>query len=494
MEAVQNLNHGSIDGEGLKGLLAAIVESSDDAIISETFDSVITSWNSGAEKIFGFSAAEAVGQNISLITPSERLQEDHDVLAKVRKGKQVKHFETIRIKKDKQRIDINLTVSPILNSTGEIIGVSNIAQDITARREVEQLRNLLTTIIESSDIAITTETLDHVITAWNKGAERIFGYSPTEVIGRHSSLIVPAESLKEVHDILSQVRKGKKIEHFKTERIRKDGKHIDIDLTVSPILDSARRIIGFSSVAQDITARQEIEEKSLFYMQELEKYHRSMSEYAGTMAHDLKAPLRHIMQYCELLKEEVATRLDTSGIKYVDKLIVSTQRLQQLVDDLMSYAQSVYTEEEKQELDFNKAVQNVLECLDFMVEESHASIKVGNLPVMSVYPSGIRQLFRNLIINAIKYRSEKDPLITIEGVDKGTHYQFSVRDNGIGIPKDHHESIFQPFKRLHRQEEIEGTGLGLSICTRIIEMHKGRIWVESTLGEGATFFFTIPKQ
>jgi len=219
--------------DDLKGLLTAIVDSSEDAIISETFDGTITTWSAGAERIFGFSAAEALGNNISIIIPAERLPEVRDILARVRSGEQVEHFETVCVKKDGRRININLTVSPVRNSAQKIIGASNLARDITTRIEMERLRGLLTAIIESSDHAVIGETFDSVITTWNAGAERIFGYSAAEVTGRHSSIIIPAEKLEEARDILARVRKGERIEHFETTRIRKDGQHVEIDLTVS---------------------------------------------------------------------------------------------------------------------------------------------------------------------------------------------------------------------------------------------------------------------
>ncbi len=483
----------SVSDEALKGLLAAIVESSDDAIISETFDGIITSWNTGAEKIFGHSAAEAVGRNISLIVPPERLKEEVDMLAEVRKGNRIDHFETVRLRKDGRHLDINLTISPIRDSAQQIIGVSNIAQDITARKEMERYRGLLTAIVESSDNAIVGETFDGIITEWNKGAERIFGYSATEVIGQNISLIVPEKLLNEERDILAQVHAGKRVEHVETSRVRKDGEHVDIDLTVSPAYNSRQRIVGASSIVQDVTARKELEARLLFYINELEKSNQTLSEYTASLVHDLKAPLRHIMQYCEFLKEEAGGRLDGNGMGYVNRLIVSTKRLQQLVDDLLSFSRISRELEELQELDLNEAVSEAIAELDFMIRESGAVIHVGALPSLPVHLPYIKQLFRNLLTNAIKYRGDKDPVITIDCADKGAYYLFSVRDNGIGISKEFHETIFTPFKRLHAQEVIEGSGLGLSICKRIIELYKGRIWVESTPGEGAAFFFSIPK-
>jgi len=226
---------------------------------------------------------------------------------------------------------------------------------------------------------------------------------------------------------------------------------------------------------------------------EEKKNDRILSEYTYTVAHNLNAPLRHIIQYGELLKKEVGSGLGTDGTMYVDKIILGTKRLRGLVNDLLSYAQITHIVEKKQKQDINKIATEVIADIIPLIEETHAIVNVACLGTIDVHPFRMEQILRNLIINAITYRSAKDPVITIESHDKGKYYLFSVRDNGIGIAEKDRDVIFSALKRLYSQDKIEGSGLGLAICRAAVEAHGGRIWVESAPDEGSIFFFTISK-
>jgi PAS domain S-box-containing protein len=237
----------------LRALLVAIVESSDDAIVSKTLDGVITSWNRGAERLFGYTAAEAVGQHIFLIIPEDRKAEEQDVLARLRRGEKIDHFETVRRTKDGGQVHVSLTVSPVRDAQGTIIGASKVARDISERRRSDELRAQLAAIVDSSDDAIVSKTLDGIIRSWNRGAERLFGYTATEAVGQQIFLIIPEDRKAEEEDVLARLRRGEKIDHFRTVRRTKDGRQVHISLTVSPLRDAQGAIIGASKVARDIT-------------------------------------------------------------------------------------------------------------------------------------------------------------------------------------------------------------------------------------------------
>ena len=233
--------------------LAKVVESSDDAIVSKDLNGTITSWNKAAERLFGYSAAEAVGQSIRMIIPADRQDEEDHVLATIRAGQAVTHFETVRQRKDGTLVSISLTVSPIRDANGIIIGASKIARDITARKEAELASRRLTAVVKSSDDAIVTKTLDGTITSWNPGAERIFGYSEDEAIGRSIRMLIPDDRQTEEDMVLGKIRSGQIVDHYETVRRRKDGTLIAISLTVSPIRDDSGAIVGASKIARDIT-------------------------------------------------------------------------------------------------------------------------------------------------------------------------------------------------------------------------------------------------
>jgi PAS domain S-box-containing protein len=240
--------------------LAAVVDSSDDAIVTKTLDGVIRSWNRGAERLFGYTASEAIGQPIFLIIPEDRVAEEADVLARLRRGERIDHLETVRRTKDGRRVPVSLTVSPVRNEAGTIIGASKVARDISLRVQPDELRARLAAIVQSSDDAIVSKTLDGVITSWNEGAERLFGYSAAEAVGRSIYLIIPPERNAEEEDVLARLRRGERIDHFETVRQTRDGRRIPISLTVSPIRDDRGVIIGASKVARDISERVRLRE------------------------------------------------------------------------------------------------------------------------------------------------------------------------------------------------------------------------------------------
>ena len=246
--------------ERASGLLAAIVDSSDEAIISMNLDGVITSWNRSAERLFGHKAEEAIARNVALIVPPDRRQEEATILERLKRGEHIEHFETVRVRKDGSTFDVLLTISPVKDPAGHIIGASRMPRDITERKEAERTTGLLAAIVDSSDDAIVSKSLDGVISSWNKGAERTFGYTADEAIGQHITLIIPPDRRQEEAMILEQLKRGERVDHFETVRVRKDGTPLDISLTISPVRDGEGRVIGASKVARDITEQKRAEQ------------------------------------------------------------------------------------------------------------------------------------------------------------------------------------------------------------------------------------------
>jgi PAS domain S-box-containing protein len=235
--------------------LARVVESSDDAIVSKNLDGIITSWNRAAERMFGYTAAEAIGQSIRMIIPADRQGEEDMVLGCIRAGEGITHFETIRQRKNGTLIPISLTVSPIRDDAGRVIGASKIARDITDRVEAAVAARQLAAVVESSDDAIVSKDLNSIITSWNRAAERIFGYTAAEAIGQSVRILIPNELQSEEDLVLAKIRAGEKVDHYETIRQHKDGSRLSISLTVSPIRNDKGEIIGASKVARDITER-----------------------------------------------------------------------------------------------------------------------------------------------------------------------------------------------------------------------------------------------
>ena len=240
--------------------MAAIVEYSDDAITTSTLDGIVTSWNPAAEWLYGCSAKEIIGQSGSLVVPGDRADELNDILSNIRAGEHVRHVETIRLRKDGTVFPVSLTVSPIRDPDGTIVGAVWIARDVTEQREAQADAQRMTALVDYSDDAIISKTLDGTITSWNPAAERLYGYTNDEIIGKSVELLVPQDKASELQDIMARIEAGEHVQNIETTRLRKDGTAFQASLTVSPILDSGGTIIGASSIAHDVTHQREASE------------------------------------------------------------------------------------------------------------------------------------------------------------------------------------------------------------------------------------------
>jgi two-component system cell cycle sensor histidine kinase/response regulator CckA len=253
------------DAERAMAHLAAIVEFSDDAIVSKTLEGTILTWNAGAERLYGYTAAEAIGHAMTLLLPQDRPDEETVILERIGRGERVEHFETVRRKKRGQLIDVSLTISPIRDKTGRIVGASHVARDISERRPLfDQLRHFAA-LVESSEDAIVSKTLDGTIITWNSGAEHVYGYTADEAIGLPMRLLLPQDRPDEETEILERIGRGERVDHFETVRRTKKGTLIDVSLTVSAIRDNAGRIVGASHVARNITHRHRVEAQLRHY-------------------------------------------------------------------------------------------------------------------------------------------------------------------------------------------------------------------------------------
>jgi PAS domain S-box-containing protein len=239
-------------------ITSAMVESSGDAIVGHTLDRRIVYWNRGAESIYGYAPDEVIGQPSSILLPPGQ-NELPGVSERMRRGEQVEHYETKRLRKDGAVIDVSVAVSPISTRDGEVVGVSVVARDISERKRMEEALLRLAAIVDSSDDAIIGKTMDTTIVSWNRGAEQIYGYTAAEVIGRPISVLLPPGSDDEVPAIMERLRRGEKVDHYETKRQRKDGTVIDVSVTVSVIKTRGGEIIGASAVARDITERKQAE-------------------------------------------------------------------------------------------------------------------------------------------------------------------------------------------------------------------------------------------
>jgi hypothetical protein len=346
---------------------------------------------------------------------------------------------------------------------------------------------LLSAIVESSDDAIISKSLDGgIITSWNKSAERLFGYTADEAIGKPITILIPPDRSDEEPEIISRLRRGDRVDHIETVRMRKDGSLIDLSLTISPVRDDSGKIVGASKVARDIT-----ESKRL--IAELQRANEVLEQFAYSASHDLQEPLRTVKIYGEVLLDQYGDRLGSKGAEILGFLSSGASRMENLLRDLLAYVRVTKFEKPSEDSDAKLAFEEALQSLATSISESGASVTAGPLPSLRMHFAHLHQLFQNLVGNAIKYRDpQRRPVVCVSAERQQGQWRFSVRDNGIGIEPQYTTMVFGLFKRLHDSEKYSGTGLGLSICQRIVEQYGGRIWVESTPSEGSVFSFTIP--
>jgi PAS domain S-box-containing protein len=364
-------------------------------------------------------------------------------------------------------------------------------KDLSAPTDV-----LLAAIVESSDDAIISKDLNGIVTSWNKGAERIFGYTAEEAIGKPIAMIASPERRDEMPVILERIKRGEKISHYETIRCRKGGERVQISLTVSPIRDVDGRIIGASKIARDITERRLAEEAVLRQSERLTRANADLQQFAYVASHDLQEPLRNIRACTEMFMKKSGEKLDAGERELLDLVVNSAQRMTGLIDDLLVYARSLDDDRPFAPVETSTAVEWAMNNLYLAIESSNAEIVYcrERLPVVRGNQIALVQLFQNLIGNAIKYRSDQPPRIEISAEKRDGAWVFSVRDNGIGIAPNYHQRIFQLFQRLHTAQQYPGTGIGLAVSRKIVQTHGGEIWVESEAGHGSTFKFKLPAQ
>ncbi|MGA2293440.1 ATP-binding protein, partial [Bradyrhizobium sp.] len=347
-------------------------------------------------------------------------------------------------------------------------------------------------VVESSDDAIVTKTLDGVITGWNPAAERLFGFSAQEAIGKSIDIIVPAELRNEVRSILGRISRDEKIEHHDTIRTGKDGRRIDVSLSISPVKSPTGKIVGAAKVARDITARKRDQEVLATRTRELQRSNADLEQFAYVASHDVQEPLRMVSIYTQLLAEHYEGKLDEKARKYMDYSLDGSRRMRELIKDLLAYSRIDAEARTPGPIRSEIVVKNVLEGLKIAIEESHAEIACGNLPWVRADKAQLAQVFQNLVGNALKFRGERPPHIRIDAAQSNGSWTFRVEDNGIGIDKVHSDLVFQVFQRLHGRDRYGGSGIGLAITKKIVERHGGRIWFESEPDKGSAFYFTMP--
>lgn len=335
-------------------------------------------------------------------------------------------------------------------------------------------------IIESSDDAIISKSSDGYITSWNKGAQRLYGYTPEEVLGQPVSMLMPPEKKDDFPYIMKQLHEGNRVEHYETQRMTKDGTVIHVSLTVSPIRDTNGNIIGASKIARDITDRIESE--------------RRRDEFVSTASHELKTPITSQKAFGELLEQKINKNGYSELKPYIQKINQQTNKLTKLIEDLLelSRIQTGRLRMEQNEFDFDDLVIEIVENIQMTCK--HKILNKGKTEKKVIGDrERISQVLTNVLSNAVKYSPRSDKIILSSTVESD-FIHVSIQDFGIGISPEYHQKIFERFFRVSDEDEktYPGMGIGLHVSREILEYYGGKIWVESQKGDGSTFYFTLP--
>lgn len=476
--------------------LRAVIENAVDGLISFRENGVIEYFNPASERIFGYKAADVVGQNIKMLIPDINKNEPGK---KNNEAHLTSSGEASAKRYNETLFPIDLSISSFQLEDGR--HYSAVVRDISERKRAEEATWRLAAVVESSGDAIITRTLDGIITSWNAGAQQIFGYKAEEMIGQPILNLIPKEMHKEEMKIGRQIKRGKRVEHYESLGVDKNGKNINISLAASPIFDAKGNIIGASKIIRDITERKIAEANLLRYNKELERSNQELDDFAYIASHDLKEPLRGLFNNAKFLQKDYNDKLDAEGVGRLARLGYLSQRMETLVNDLLYFSRLGRQELAIQPTDLNAVIHDIESMMETTLKEKNAVILIPHpLPVVTCDKPRITEVFRNLITNAIKYNDKPQKTVEIGYIEKmetknGIEEQvFYVRDNGIGIEKEFFEEIFRIFKRLNEEDDDKkGTGVGLTFVRKIIDRHGGSIWVESEFGKNTTFYFTLKQ-
>jgi two-component system sensor kinase FixL len=483
--------------------LAAIVSSSDDAIISKTLDGTITSWNAGATNIFGYQADEMIGQPITRIIPPELHQEEKEILVRLHRGEKIRHYETIRLAKDGRRVDISLTVSPLFNQSGKVVGASKVARDITERKLAEQaLRETaarLRTLTETAVDGVILIDARGVVLMFNPACEKLFGYSSDAVIGENVKMLMP-QPYRHQHDrYIANYRdtRDPKIIGIGREVIglRKDGSTFPMDLSVGEARQDGESI--FVGIIRDLTSRKRTEAELEQARAELVRVARvtTLGELTAAIAHEVNQPLTGLVSSGNACLRWLGG--DVPNLKAaresVERMISAGSRAGEVIRRIRALVGKAPPLQDR--FNINDAITEVIALIRGEIQRNRISLRTKlstDVPLVLGDRIQLQQVILNLILNAMEAMSDVGPQpreLSVSSAKDGPNGALvSVRDSGTGLDRTVMDRLFEAFYTT----KAHGMGIGLAVSRTIIQAHGGRLWAAPNVPRGAIFQFTLP--
>jgi PAS domain S-box-containing protein len=492
--------------------LASIVESSDDAIIGKDLSSVITTWNKGAEKIFGYTASEMMGTSIMRLIPADRQDEENQILAKIRRGESIEHFETLRKTKSGRLIDVSVTISPIKEPRGEVVGVSKVARDITQRKQAERaLRDSEVSyrrLFEAAKDGILILDVDTGrITDVNPFLVELLGLSHGETVGKTVGELSPFKDIESNKVMLERLQMDGYVRYEDLPLETKNGRHVAVEFVSNVYQAGDKKVIQCN--IRNITERKRAEEQMRGMQTKLEQTNRDLRKrneeiqyFYHTLAHELKTPLTSAREFVSIVIDGLAGELNLTQLNYLRIAKQSCTELAVYINDLLDATRldTGKLHVELKAVSLAAIIHRAIAVMEPVAAGKNIRLSEEldtHLKDVMADESRIMQILTNLLNNALKFTAESGAII----VKLGAHpknsecVQISVVDTGCGIPKDKIDNLFHRFYQIKKGDTTpeKGVGLGLYLCRELVLLHGGSIWVESVLGKGSTFSFTIPK-
>ncbi len=513
----QNLHSGSPKTVAETLLSPAILEAIPDAVAAVNQQGIIIQVNSQTEALFGYTHEELIGHKIEVLVPDRQRPQHHLHREHFHEQPKIRRMgsglDLCGRRRDGSEFPVEISLSPINTSDGTM--VLSVIRDISDRKRIEdelrraneeldrrksrELRdsqNRMALIVDSSQDAIIGKNLDGIVTQWNQGAEQIYGYAAQEMIGKDISLLAPKERADEISAILEKIRHGQRVEYFESVRVTKDGRHLNVSISVSPIRDAEGKVVGASTIARNITAQKKIEDQ-LRQSQKME----AVGRLAGGVAHDFNNLLGIVTACTELLRH----RVEGESLEYLDNIREASKRGAALTRQLLSFSRRQPVQ--AQILDLNERLKEVSKLLRPLMGDD---VEIVTLPrsataIIEADPSQLDQVVMNLAVNARDAMPQGGKLVLETGVADfdesfahehlemkvGRYVMLAVSDNGTGMDEATRSRIFEPF--FTTKETGKGTGLGLATVYGIVKQNGGHIWAYSELGQGTTFKIYLPS-
>ncbi len=478
--------------------LAAIVESSIDAIIGASLDGIIISWNKGAEKLYGYTGAEVIGKSLTILVPSHQSGEISSILDRVRRNEPIQHYETIRQAKNGRLVDVSVTISPVKDLGGRIVGASGIVRDITELKKQNEKILQLSQAVESSPASIEITDSTGLLEYVNPKYLEVTGYGLNEVIGKNPSILKSGEHPQEFYaDLWGTITKGD-VWKGELHNRKKNGELFWEAASISSIKDPKGNITHYVAVKDDITDRKSLE--SAYKEAEIKIAEALVvkSEFISMVSHELRTPLTIIKESLSIVYDEIAGPINAQQKDFLVTAKNNVDRLARLINDVLDY-QKLETPSkgfEMAEQSINDIVGTVGQGFRVPLARKNIVLNMqlqGDLPKASIDKDKIIQVLTNLMNNAMKFTDKGTISLKTETLGDNA-VKVSVKDAGIGIKESDLSKLFKSFSQIStgKERKTGGSGLGLVLCKKIIEAHGGKIGVESVFGQGSVFYFVLP--